>query len=120
MEPPARPMLMLPTVNLLLATAAATRAETGGERETVTVIRHPTAPPAPPPPIACFGGDEPCLPAWKPTWHMKNSTVLYACNVSGTSSFESSPASSVSLSFFVCLSVSLSLCLSVSVCSECR
>jgi hypothetical protein len=63
------PLLPL-TVHLLLAVAA-------------TAIAPTPSPPPPPPPIACLGGEEPCLPAWKPTWHMKNSTVLYACNVSG-------------------------------------
>lgn len=48
----------------------------------------PPPPPRAPPSIACFGADEPCLPAWKPTWHMKNSTVLYACNVSGMHSVQ--------------------------------
>ena len=24
-----------------------------------------------------------CLPAWKPTWGMRNSTVLYTCNNTG-------------------------------------
>lgn len=42
----------------------------------------PPPPPPPPPPIPCAGGSE-CLPSWKPTWHMKNSTVLYTCNNSG-------------------------------------
>ena len=42
----------------------------------------PPPPPPPPPPIPC-AGSEPCLPSWKPTWHMKNSTVLYTCNNSG-------------------------------------
>lgn len=41
----------------------------------------PPPPPPPPPPIPCAG--EPCLPRWKPTWHMRNSTVLYTCNNSG-------------------------------------
>jgi hypothetical protein len=40
-------------------------------------------PPPPPPPIPCYGGRGPCLPSWKPTWHMRNSTVLYTCNNSG-------------------------------------
>jgi hypothetical protein len=41
-------------------------------------------PPPPPPIVPCFGASsEPCLPKWRPTWHMRNSTVLYACNVSG-------------------------------------
>jgi hypothetical protein len=42
----------------------------------------PPPPPPPPPPIPC-AGSEPCLPSWKATWHMKNSTVLYTCNNSG-------------------------------------
>eukprot|EP00039_Didymoeca_costata_P006126 m.87634 g.87634 ORF g.87634 m.87634 type:complete len:620 (-) comp13122_c0_seq1:133-1992(-) len=43
----------------------------------------PPAPPPPPPPAPCTPGSETCLPTWKPTWHMRNSTVLYTCNNSG-------------------------------------
>lgn len=42
----------------------------------------PPPPPPPPPPIEC-AGLQTCLPSWKPTWHMKNSTVLYTCNNTG-------------------------------------
>eukprot|EP00035_Acanthoeca_spectabilis_P024842 m.455618 g.455618 ORF g.455618 m.455618 type:complete len:638 (+) comp20907_c0_seq1:3-1916(+) len=43
----------------------------------------PPPPPTPPePPIECAGLPS-CLPSWKPTWHMRNSTVLYTCNNSG-------------------------------------
>jgi hypothetical protein len=47
----------------------------------------PTAPPAPPgpciQPAPCMLGSTDCLPSWKPTWHMRNSTVLYTCNNTG-------------------------------------
>lgn len=43
----------------------------------------PPAPPPAPPPPPCTPGADTCLPSWKPTWHMRNSTVLYTCNVSG-------------------------------------
>ena len=43
----------------------------------------PPAPPPVPPPGPCMPGAEVCLPSWKPTWHMRNSTVLYTCNNSG-------------------------------------
>eukprot|EP00040_Diaphanoeca_grandis_P027318 m.155154 g.155154 ORF g.155154 m.155154 type:complete len:642 (-) comp30927_c0_seq1:241-2166(-) len=43
----------------------------------------PPAPPAPPPAASCMPGSDTCLPSWKPTWHMRNSTVLYTCNNSG-------------------------------------
>ena len=31
----------------------------------------------------CLGGGAPCLPSWKPTYELLNSTVLYTCNNSG-------------------------------------
>jgi hypothetical protein len=43
----------------------------------------PPAPPPVPPPAPCMPGADVCLPSWKPTWHMRNSTVLYTCNNSG-------------------------------------
>jgi hypothetical protein len=44
----------------------------------------PPPPPPPPPAIPCSrGSDLPCLPSWKPTWNLRNSTVLYTCNNSG-------------------------------------
>lgn len=43
----------------------------------------PPVPPPVPPPTPCTPGSKVCLPAWKPTWHMRNSTVLYTCNNTG-------------------------------------
>jgi hypothetical protein len=44
---------------------------------------NPAPPPAPPPPTPCTPGSTTCLPTWKPTWGMRNSTVLYTCNNTG-------------------------------------
>ena len=47
-------------------------------------IRDPSRPPPPgPPPAPCTHGAAECLPSWKPTWHMRNSTVLYTCDSPG-------------------------------------
>lgn len=43
------------------------------------------APPAPQPPAP---GNSTCTPQWKPTWDMRRSTILYACNASGLHSVE--------------------------------
>ena len=40
-------------------------------------------PPAPaplPPPASCMPGADVCLPSWKPSWNLTESTVLYTCN----------------------------------------
>jgi hypothetical protein len=44
---------------------------------------NPPMPPPAPPPISCMPGADTCLPTWTPTWHMRNSTVLYTCNNTG-------------------------------------
>jgi hypothetical protein len=44
---------------------------------------NPPVPPPAPPPTPCTPGSKTCLPTWKPTWDMRNSTVLYTCNNSG-------------------------------------
>ena len=43
----------------------------------------PPVPPPAPPPTSCMPGSDTCLPSWTPTWHMRNSTVLYTCNNTG-------------------------------------
>jgi len=43
----------------------------------------PPPPPPPPPATPCTPGSTTCLPSWKPTWGMRNSTVLYTCNNTG-------------------------------------
>lgn len=44
---------------------------------------NPPVPPPVPPPTPCTPGSDSCLPNWKPTWNMRNSTVLYTCNNTG-------------------------------------
>lgn len=78
--------LLLPALQLPLATATtpsdATAAATTPPDASAAAASNQ-------PPIPCFsGGTEPCLPSWKPTWHLRNSTVLYACNVSGMHSVQ--------------------------------
>jgi len=43
----------------------------------------PPVPPPVPPPAPCTPGSDTCLPTWKPTWNLHNSTVLYTCNNTG-------------------------------------
>jgi hypothetical protein len=43
----------------------------------------PPVPPPVPPPTPCTAGSDVCIPTWTPTYAMRNSTVLYTCNVSG-------------------------------------
>ena len=43
----------------------------------------PPVPPPVPPPTPCMAGSDTCVPTWTPTWHMRNSTVLYTCNNTG-------------------------------------
>jgi len=44
---------------------------------------NPPVPPPVPPPTPCTPGADTCLPTWKPSWNMRNSTVLYTCNNTG-------------------------------------
>jgi hypothetical protein len=50
-------------------------------------VPPPPPPPGPSPPPGpagpCVPGSARCLPTWKPTWHLRNSTLLYTCNNSG-------------------------------------
>jgi hypothetical protein len=48
-----------------------------GVKVTQCPAAAPVAPPSPPPRLTA------CLPNWRPTWDMRNSTILYACNQSG-------------------------------------
>lgn len=43
----------------------------------------PPVPPPVPPPTPCTPGSDTCVPSWKPTWNLRNSTVLYTCNNTG-------------------------------------
>ena len=55
----------------------------------------PTPPggcPSPAPPMPDPNVCEGCLPPWKPTWSMRRSTVLYACNSSGPHNIDEAAA----------------------------
>lgn len=55
--------------NVVWRTPAVCSSSTG-----TTCAPPPPAPPPPPPPVPCSPGSEVCLPSWKPTWDMRNST----------------------------------------------
>jgi hypothetical protein len=80
--PPEKMMVEHPggVYNVVWRTAAAC---TSSASSPAKCAPPPPAPAPIPPPGSCMPGSDTCLPSWKPSWHLKNSTVLYTCNNSG-------------------------------------